>query len=90
MMLLWVPIKPCNSPTKVFFLELCQTILRDNGIPQAAVRALDTMASFAAKKNPQVDLTKFVVAGASKVCTRKKFSVSLCLPDLALSCLFKF
>jgi PhoPQ-activated pathogenicity-related protein len=33
---------------------------------KAAVRALDTMASFAAKKNPQVDLTKFVVAGASK------------------------
>jgi PhoPQ-activated pathogenicity-related protein len=33
---------------------------------KAAVRALDTMASFAAKQNPEVDLTKFVVAGASK------------------------
>jgi PhoPQ-activated pathogenicity-related protein len=33
---------------------------------KAAVRALDTMASFAAEKNSQVDLTKFVVAGASK------------------------
>lgn len=34
---------------------------------QAAVRALDTMASFAASKNPAFNLTKFVVAGASKV-----------------------
>lgn len=34
---------------------------------QAAVRALDTMASFAIKNNPEVNLTKFVVAGASKV-----------------------
>ena len=77
-MLLWMPIKPCNSPTNVFFLEaVCQTIVCGNGILQAAVRALDTMASFAAEKNPQVDLTKFVVAGASKVCTRKKFCVSL-------------
>ncbi|KAL5496935.1 hypothetical protein EMCRGX_G013313 [Ephydatia muelleri] len=33
---------------------------------KAAVRALDTMASFAASKNPAFNLTKFVVAGASK------------------------
>ena len=31
------------------------------------MRALDTMASFAAEKNSQIDLKKFVVAGASKV-----------------------
>ena len=36
---------------------------------QAAVRALDTMADFAMKKNSTVKLTKFVVAGASKVMT---------------------
>lgn len=34
---------------------------------QAAMRALDTMTDFAAKKNPASNLTKFVVAGASKV-----------------------
>ena len=34
---------------------------------QAAVRALDTMASFAREKNSEINLTKFVVAGASKV-----------------------
>lgn len=33
---------------------------------KAAVRALDTMSDFAAKKNPQANITKFVVAGASK------------------------
>ena len=31
------------------------------------MRALDTMASFAAEKNSQIALKKFVVAGASKV-----------------------
>lgn len=36
---------------------------------QAAVRALDTMASFAASKNSAFNITKFVVAGASKVST---------------------
>ena len=34
---------------------------------QAAVRAMDTMADFAAKKNPSAKLSKFMVAGASKV-----------------------
>ena len=34
------------------------------------MRAMDTMASFAAEKNSQIDLKKFVVAGASKVCTK--------------------
>ena len=34
---------------------------------QAAVRAMDTVSEFAAKKNPQANITKFVVAGASKV-----------------------
>ena len=32
------------------------------------MRAMDTMASFAAKQNPGINLSKFVVAGASKVC----------------------
>ena len=34
---------------------------------QAVVRAMDTMASFAKKQNPETNLTKFIVAGASKV-----------------------
>ena len=35
--------------------------------PQAVVRALDTTADFAAKKNSSSHITKFVVGGASKV-----------------------
>ena len=37
--------------------------------PKAVVRAMDTMADFAAKKVPSLNITKFVVAGASKVKT---------------------
>ena len=32
---------------------------------------MDTMASFASKQNPDSDITKFVVAGASKVCNNE-------------------
>lgn len=46
---------------------LIHTVIDVSVRSQAAVRALDTMADFAMKKNSTVKLTKFVVAGASKV-----------------------
>ena len=53
---------------------------------QAAVRALDTMADFAMKKNSSVKLTKFVVAGASKVITDVASGQRLC----SILCILNF
>ena len=42
---------------------------------QAVVRAMDTISTFAATKNAQAKINKFVVAGASKVSTGRRTRV---------------
>lgn len=61
---------------------LCVVCFQSTGVSctyaiQAVVRAMDTVADFAKKKNPSANITKFVIAGASKVITVHSSSTSL-------------